>query len=66
MPELLIKSCGKCPYYHVGEAEIGYKQNKICTFGDVDDWKKIPEDNEYYKVLDDCPLRKRPVTLTVR
>ena len=66
MLELLIKSCGECPYYHVGEAEIGYKPKRKCTCGDIRDWKEIPKHDVYHKVLDDCPIRKIPVTLTVR
>ena len=66
MPEILIKSCGSCPYYHVGEAEIGYKTKRLCTFRRPRDWKKIPEDGVHYKVLDDCPMHKSPIVLTIK
>ena len=66
MTELLIKSCGKCPYYHVGEAEYGHNPKRICTFGGIKHWKEIPKNNAQHEVLDDCPLSKNPVTLIVK
>lgn len=55
---MTFKNCGECPYYHVGEAEIGYQQKKLCTFGEVTDWKEIPDDTCHYKILDDCHIKE--------
>lgn len=63
MPVMTITNCGNCPFFHMREAEIGYTLKGICLYDKP--WKYVPDDTAYYKVLDDCPMRKEPITLKI-
>ncbi len=65
MPEIIIENCGDCPFYHIGEAEIGYTPKGGCYYGTFREWKTISDEDTYYKVLDDCPMYKEPITLRI-